>query len=179
MKITYLAAISRDGFIAREDGDVSWLDELNIDAGETGLQEFFDDIDGLLMGRRTYDFVFQYGSWPYEDKPTWVCTHRELVRLEGANLFVVDNLDSAIDAARKTELNHLWLVGGGQLASSMLDANLLTHISLSEMPIELGTGIPLFSNHQLDDIPVRSKQRVPKNGFQQIEIVCHCSGSDH
>ena len=86
MRITYSVAASVDGFIAREDGDVSWLDEMNIDSNGTGLEEFFRSIGGLVMGRKTYDFVFNYGSWPYEDKPTWVCTHSDIEPLEGANL---------------------------------------------------------------------------------------------
>ena len=55
MKITYYVATSQDGFIAREDGDVSWLDDVNIDVNETGIIEFFASIDGLVMGRKTYD----------------------------------------------------------------------------------------------------------------------------
>ena len=65
MKITYYVATSLDGFIAKEDGDVSWLDDMNIDVKHTGLEDFFAGIDGLVMGRNTYDFVFDYGSWPY------------------------------------------------------------------------------------------------------------------
>ena len=58
MKITYATATSLDGFIAREDGDVSWLDDMNIDEDETGLETFFPSIDGLVMGRKTYDFIY-------------------------------------------------------------------------------------------------------------------------
>jgi dihydrofolate reductase len=64
MKITYYVATSQDGFIARDDGDVSWLDDMNIDVKETGLGDFFASIDGLVMGRKTYDFVVDYGMWP-------------------------------------------------------------------------------------------------------------------
>ncbi|MEM7314980.1 MAG: dihydrofolate reductase, partial [Planctomycetota bacterium] len=61
MKITYSVATSRDGYIARKDGDVSWLEEQNIAPEDTGLAEFFSAVDGLIMGRKTYDFVFNYG----------------------------------------------------------------------------------------------------------------------
>ena len=107
MKITYAAAVSRDGFIAREDGDVSWLDEMNIDPSETGLQEFVAGIDGLIMGRDTYKFVLDYGSWPYGNKRTWVCTHREIPGMKGANLvFVEEKVFSKYEAKVKkgTEL---------------------------------------------------------------------------
>ena len=83
MKVTYYVAKSLDDFIAREDGDVSWLDTLGISMEETGYDDFFAGVDSLVMGRDTYDFVHHFGSWPYSDKPTWVCTSREITPLEG------------------------------------------------------------------------------------------------
>jgi len=63
--------MSSDGYIARDDGDVSWLDEANIDESPSSYDEFFARVDGLAMGRGTYDFIFNYGSWPYGDVCTW------------------------------------------------------------------------------------------------------------
>ncbi|MEO1353402.1 MAG: dihydrofolate reductase family protein [Cyanobacteria bacterium J06635_15] len=171
MKITYSVATSLDGFIAREDGDVSWLDEMNIDTNETGLEAFFASIDGLVMGRNTYDFVFNYGSWPYEDKPTWVCTHSDLQPLDGANLIVVGDIDKVISGATTSGLEHLWLVGGGRLASAFLAKGLITNVSIAEMPIKLESGIPLFSDHKLEDIVFIERNVIQKNGFRQIDIV--------
>lgn len=170
MKITYSVAASLDGFIAREDGDVSWLDEMAIDASETGLEEFFRGIDGLVMGRGTYDFVFNYGSWPYEDKPTWVCTRREIQLMAGANLIVVGEIDEVVSGAEERDLKHLWLVGGGHLAYAFLARGLITHVSIAEMPIRLGRGIPLFSKHTLDEIAIEQRNIIQKEGFRQIEI---------
>jgi dihydrofolate reductase len=170
MKITYYADASRDGFIAREDGDVSWLDEMQIDPNDIGLETFLKSIDALVMGRKTYDFVFDYGSWPYEDKPTWVCTHNDLAPLAGANLTVVCDIDDMIRQAKTRGVEHLWLVGGGQLASSFLDRGLLTHLCISEMPIALGGGIPLFSDHKLDEIACEVRAVVEKDRFRQIDI---------
>lgn len=170
MKITYSAATSLDGFIARENGDVSWLDEMNIDASETGLEEFFSSIDGLVMGRNTYDFVFNYGSWPYEVKPTWVCTHSNLQPLDGANLIVVDDIDDVVSGAATRGIEHLWLVGGGRLASSFLEKGLITNVIIAEMPITLEVGIPLFADHKLEDIVSEERNVIEKIGFRQIEI---------
>ena len=170
MKITYYAATSLDGFIAREDGDVSWLDDLNIDMADTGYDDFFASIDGLAMGRNTYDFVFNYGSWPYGDKPTWVCTSSELETLEGANLKIVKTADDVVKEARSKGLKHLWLVGGGKLASSFLEKGLLTHLSISEMPVKLESGIPLFANHKLENLSAKKTEIFPKKGFKRVEI---------
>lgn len=176
MKITYYVAASLDGFIARADGDVSWLDEMSLSADETDLEEFFGTVDGLVMGRNTYDFVFNYGSWPYEDKPTWVCTSRDLQPLEGANLIVVGNTDDVIGGATIRGCEHLWLVGGGRLASAFMAKGLITKVSISEMPIELGSGIPLFSDHRLGDIAFKERNVIKKKGFRQIEIILENDG---
>ena len=170
MKITYFAAASLDGFIARENGDVSWLDKMNIDPNDSVLEEFFRSVDGLVMGRQTYDFVFEYGTWPYEDKPTWVCTSRDLKPLEGANLIVTGDIEEVVKDASTQGLQHLWLVGGGKLASSFMNNNLITDLSISEMPIYLGTGIPLFSDYKLDDEEFAERKIEQRNGFRQIEI---------
>ncbi|NEP20276.1 MAG: dihydrofolate reductase [Leptolyngbya sp. SIO4C1] len=176
MKITYYVAASLDGFIARADGDVSWLDEMDLGEDETDLEEFFSTVDGLIMGRNTYDFIFNYGSWPYENKPTWVCTSRDLQPLEGANLIVVGNIDDVISGAASRGCGHLWLVGGGQLASAFMAKGLITNVSISEMPIELGAGIPLFSDHRLEDIASEKRNVIEKKGFRQIEIILENNG---
>ncbi|KAA3612170.1 MAG: dihydrofolate reductase [Calditrichaeota bacterium] len=170
MKVTYYAASSLDGYIAREDGDVSWLDELEINMAETGYDEFFASIDGLVMGRSTYDFVFDYGSWPYGDKPTWVCTNRAIKAIEGSNLKIVKTPDEVIKEANSEELKHLWLVGGGKLASSFIKKGLLTNLSISEMPVNLNAGIPLFSDHQLKELSTGKIEMIQKKGFKQIEV---------
>ena len=170
MKITYYVATSLDGFIAREDGDVSWLDDMNIDMTDTGYDDFFASIDGLVMGRNTYDFVFNYGSWPYGDKPTWVCTSSELESLEGANLKIAKTADDVIKEAELKGLKHLWLVGGGLLASSFLEKGFITHLSISEMPVKLESGIPLFSDHKLEKLSTEKTERFRKKGFNQLEI---------
>lgn len=170
MKITYYVATSLDGFIAREDGDVSWLDDLNIDMSETGYEDFFASIDGLIMGRNTYDFVFNYGSWPYGEKPTWVCTNRDLETLEGASLEIASTADDVIKQAKSRKLKHLWLVGGGKLASSFLEKGWLTHLIISEMPIILKSGIPLFADHKLENLLAEKTEIFQKKGFKQIEI---------
>ncbi len=177
MKITYLAATSEDGFIAKEDGDVSWLDDMNVGSHEQELAEFFNSVDALVMGRNTYDFVFNYGSWPYENKPTWVCTHRELQSLPGANLIIADDINRIIADARSSGHEHLWLVGGGQLASAFVDRGLLTHLSISEMPIKLGSGIPLFAEHRMSDIPAAERTVREQAGFRQIDVAISLSAS--
>ncbi|MEM7477671.1 MAG: dihydrofolate reductase family protein [Planctomycetota bacterium] len=171
IKITYCAAISRDGFIAREDGDVSWLEESSVNPEESGLAELFADADALVMGRKTYDFVFEYGSWPYEDKHTYVCTTRTLERMPGANLTFAASVADVMQDVTSKGYRHVWLLGGGQLASSFFELGLLTHLSFSEIPVLIDAGLLPFARHKLEEIPSLSKTIEDKGHFRQIEMV--------
>lgn len=168
MNIIYYVAASLDGFIADTDGSVAWLEQIHIKQDESGYASFFANIDGLLMGRKTYDFVFEHGQWPYGNKPTWVCSSRTIPQMDGCNLQLEHSPETAIDAADSLELKALWVVGGGQIARSLLEARRLTHMSVAVMPILLGSGIAL-----MDALPqhhyLRQTDARQMNGFTQIE----------
>lgn len=171
MKVTYYAASSLDGYIAKSDGDVSWIDEIVTNFEETDYDEFFATVDGLVMGRKTYEFVKDYGSWPYGNKLVWVCTTGNIEAMEGCNLQTGNTPEEVFNQAKEMDVNHLWLVGGGRLASSFIEKNLLTNISVSLMPVILGGGIKLFGELP---IHVRIKEESTKlydSGFRQIEYL--------
>ncbi len=72
--LIYYVATSLDGFIARPDGSVDWLDRFAEGGNDHGYNGFYQGIDGLLMGRGTYDIVRGFGDWPYPGKPCQVLT---------------------------------------------------------------------------------------------------------
>jgi len=169
MKVTYYAASSLDGYIARQDGDVSWLEELNISMEDTGYDEFYSTVDALVMGRKTYEMIVSFGQRPYGDKPIWVCSRNPIEPMEGCNLQSGNTPEEAYLAASDMNTKHLWLVGGGNLASSFLEKNLLTNISLALMPIILGGGIKLFGDLP-SPIKINKQSEVPhSSGFLQLE----------
>ncbi len=143
MKSVYYLATSLDGFIADESGGVGWLDDLGIDHASSTYDEFFANIDGLIMGRATYDFVFNYGQWPYGDTPCWICSSHPLELLPGCHRQAAAEPAAVLQEAASLGVETLWVVGGGKLAASMLEAGLVTHIQVSVMPVLLGEGIPL------------------------------------
>ncbi len=169
MNVTYYVASSLDGFIARPDGDVSWLDTLNIDQTNTGYEQFYATVDGIVMGRNTYDFIVKHGAWPYQDKPTWVCSQREFDAMEGCNLQPGRSVSDTLTQARALNIQHLWLVGGGLLAASFIRQQALTHLSISQMPIVLGRGLPLFGD--LENTVALRPQHAPNRdaGFTQLD----------
>lgn len=148
-KITLYIASSLDGFIATEDGGVSWLEEYEdyYENGVTGgsYEEFFADVDCLIMGSHTYEQILTFGDWPYDEKPTTVTTHRELsLETEQIELYAGDLTELARNL--KDTYGDIWLVGGAKIAQEFFDLNLIDEIRLSIIPVLLGSGISLFSD---------------------------------
>ncbi|RRJ29109.1 dihydrofolate reductase family protein [Halocatena pleomorpha] len=145
--VTLYIAASVDGYIATEDGGVSWLDafheETEDDAGD--FEAFFASIDCLLMGSKTYEQVMGFGEWPYGQKPTYVVTRRELPRANEAIELFDGPVDGLVERL-KGEYDHVWLVGGAQLAQTVLRSDQIDRLHLSRAPILLGGGIPLFDD---------------------------------
>jgi len=169
MKVTYYVASSVDGYIARNNGDVSWLDGLDIPMDKTGYDEFYSAVDALVMGRKTYEVIADFGAWPYGDKPTWICSNNNIKVFKGVNIQKGNSPETVISEAQKLKISHLWLVGGGNLASSFINKSFLTNIIISQMPIILGGGIPVFGKFPASKIInfVDSKKVI--NRFSQIE----------
>lgn len=154
----YYAAATLDGFIAEPEEKLDWLNEFE-GAGYAGAKEdigdagdgfpaFIEGIGALVMGAKTYEFMFEYGEWPFGERPSWVLTHRELEPLTSAPDLrfasgEVGELDAEIkDAAGGRDV---WVVGGGDVASQYVAADLLDRVQLTVVPIVLGSGLPLFA----------------------------------
>ena len=171
MKITYYVASSLDGYIARENGDISWLDDLGISPEEAGYEEFYSTVDALVMGRKTYDMINSFGQWPYGDKPVWACSSSKVKPTNDCNLQDGKTPQDAYSEAQTQGVNHLWLVGGGKLAASFLNEKLLPHLSISQMPIILGGGIRIFGD-LLTPIKIQTISIEPqKSGFTQMKFL--------
>lgn len=155
-KITLYIATSVDGFIATEDGGVSWLGEYQDETfgGEDsdGYEEFIAGVDCLVMGSKTYEQILGFGEWPYGERPTFVVTQRDLPFASDSVELVDKDIEVLADEL-KQQYGHVWLVGGAQLAQHFLKLELVDELTLSLIPVLLGTGIPLFESirgpHQL------------------------------
>lgn len=144
MRTTYYVASSLDGFVATTDHKVDWLDCV-ADGDHSSYEQFFESVDGLVMGRATYDFVHNSGyPWHYGDKPCWLMTSRSIEPT--ADSVIPTQLDpqQIIGEAVSKGLSHLWVVGGGKVAAAFLQQGLLDSMIVSVIPVLLGDGIPLF-----------------------------------
>ncbi len=139
--ITYYAALSLDGRIAGDEHDLSFLKTLT--GAENDYEVFYADVDSLIMGARTWDFMVAHGSWPYAGKPTWIVTHaEELAPLEGADPIerYAGDLAELVRLIESRELKRTWLVGGGDLAGQLLVNDLLDELILTIAPALVGSG---------------------------------------
>jgi dihydrofolate reductase len=146
--VTLHVVSSLDGFIAKRDNSVSWLDS-PADAYEAGISEDSAGegikVDCFVLGSRTYEHALQLG-WPYGDTPTVVTTSRELPSTRKSVEFYSGDLKRLVDVTLAPRYENIWLVGGAMLCQSFLRLGLVDKIRLSIAPVILGDGLSLFGN---------------------------------
>ena len=146
-RLTLHVVSSLDGFIARNDNTVSWLESPG-DAYERGVsEESAADlvIDCFVLGSRTYEHALQLG-WPYGDTPTVVVTSRPLTSTRKSVEFFSGDLKRLVHEVLAPRYGNIWLVGGAILAQRFLELDLVDEIRLSIAPVLLGDGLSLFGN---------------------------------
>ncbi|WP_456425602.1 dihydrofolate reductase family protein [Rhodocaloribacter sp.] len=148
MQTTVFIATSLDGFIARRDGSLDWLTEgLEADGDEDyGYRAFFDTVDALVMGRRTFETALGFDAWPYGEKPVVVLTRREGTIPAALARTVTSMPPAPGEVVRRLAargFRHLY-IDGGQTIRGFLREGLIRRLILTRVPILLGEGIPLF-----------------------------------
>lgn len=152
-RVTIHMATSLDGYIAREDGRVDWMETNDeFKAGEAldpeYVRTFLNRIDCYVMGSRTYLTALQFESkglgWAYGDKPVFVLTSRELVKTRATVEFYAGDLGELFEGRLKPAFRTIWVVGGGKLAGACMGANIADEVRYSILPVLIGTGIPFF-----------------------------------
>ena len=150
---------SLDGFIARKDGRVDWLETPDEFAGgetmDAGVVEaFLKTIDCYVMGSRTYetalDFEAQGFGWSYGDKPTFVLTSRELPRTRDTVEFHSGDLAQFVNEHLRPRFRSIWFVGGGVVSAECLRLGLADEVRYSIVPILIGDGIRFFEKLDRD-----------------------------
>ena len=146
--VTLHMVSSLDGFIAKKDNSVSWMDSSG-DVYERGVTddgaEVIQSIDCYVLGARTYEHALQLG-WPYGDTPTIVTTNRELPSTRKSVEFYSGDLKKLVDEILAPRYGNIWLVGGAMLCQSFLRLGLVDEISLMIIPVLLCDGLRLFDN---------------------------------
>jgi dihydrofolate reductase len=144
-RIRFYFAASLDGYIADANGNVGFLDAFGHDAG--AYDAFFSGIGTLVIGRETYKFVEDYGSWPYGNaRKIVVLTHRPIEHpLCDLQTRVVDDVSAFARELRALPEGDTWIVGGGKVMGAFLAAGEVDVIEMAVVPVAIGGGIPMYA----------------------------------
>ena len=158
-RVTIHMTSSVDGYIARKDGSVDWLETSDEFAGGATMDPevvaaFLETIDCYVMGSRTYEtalgFEAQGLGWPYGDKPTVVLTSRKLPRTRDTVEFYSGDLAQLVNGRLRPSFRSIWFVGGGMVSAECLRLGLADDVSYSILPILIGDGISFFEKLDRD-----------------------------
>jgi len=142
MRCSVFIATSVDGFIAREDGSIDWLSIVERPNEDYGYSKFFESVDTLVLGRKTYEIALGFEAWPYANKRVIVMTHQARTPRFGEELFSGEPAELAARLAK--EGSKRVYVDGGSVIRQFLAQKLVTDLTLSIVPVLLGAGIRLF-----------------------------------
>ena len=150
-KIIVYIATSADGFIARTDGSVDWLDHPRL-KGDHGMGVFYRSIDTVLWGRKTCDMALDFqkrgvpGSAFDTGVKNYVFTRGPLPKAASAGVeFVNEPITAFTDRLRKKKGKHIWMMGGAGIIASFLDEGEIDEFMIHVIPTFIGEGIPLIA----------------------------------
>jgi dihydrofolate reductase len=173
--VTMHVVSSLDGFIAKKDNSVSWLDgpgtvyEAGVSISEEEVAAFIKGIDCYVLGSHTYEHALELG-WPYGDTPVVVVTGREwppASTRKNVELYSGD-LKTLVDVKLAPRYRNIWLVGGAILCQRFLELGLVDEIRLTIAPVLLGEGLRLFGGSVMEEKWNLKNVVAYKNGFVEL-----------
>jgi dihydrofolate reductase len=169
VKSSVFVGVSVDGFIARLDGGLDFLPQ---DPEPHGYDEFMASVDALVIGRKTFETVLGFGTWPYGEKPVIVLSTRPLGTVPAGAVVERMSGDPA-DIVAQCEargLGHVY-VDGGITIQRFLAAGLIQRLIITRVPVLIGTGIPLFGALPRDIVLQHVATRQYPSGLVQSEYI--------
>lgn len=172
LKCSVYIAASVDGFIATPSGGIEWLERpeySTLHMRGLNYDEFISTVDCLVMGKKTFEKALTFESWPYEGKPVVVLSSKD-VEIP-ANLVDSVWLDGGkpqeiVERLAKAGMRHLY-IDGGITIQRFLEAKLINELTITRIPVLLGTGIPLFGHAGPEQKLKLLEATTSDNGFVQ------------
>ena len=177
--VTLHVVASLDGFIAKKDNSISWMDSGDVyEKGVTddGAEEVLQSIDCYVLGSRTYEHALELG-WPYGDTPVVVVTNRELPSTRKTVEFYSGDLKRLVVERLAPRYRNVWLVGGALLGQGFLKLGLVDETRLMIAPILLGDGLHLFGDSGVEQKWHLKNVVAYKNGYVEVSYSRQSTGS--
>ncbi len=170
--VTLHVVASLDGFIARKDNSISWLDgngsiyQAGVSISQEEIADFIKSVDCYVLGSRTYEHALELG-WVYGDTPTVVVTGRTLTSTRKSVEFYSGDLKALVHEKLSPRYRNIWLVGGAMLSQRFLELGLVDEIRLTVAPVLLGDGLRLFGSLTEQTWDLKNVVAY-KNGFVEL-----------
>jgi len=170
-------AASLDGFIARRDGSVDWLETSDEFAGGATMDPefvaaFLATIGCYVMGSRTYETALRFEAkgfgWSYGDKPTYVLTRRSLPRIRNTVEFYSGDLATLVNDRLRSAFRSIWVVGGGAVCGECLRRGLADDVRYTILPILIGDGVSFFEQLDRDVALHLAEVKAYANGMVEL-----------
>lgn len=149
-KVVLYIAESLDGYIATNEESLEWLFKTEGE-GDAGYSEFYETVDTVIMGKRTYDWIThkENENFPYKDKKCYVFS----TTTTGTNEFVEFKNEDIVQFTKKikeSSKGNIWIVGGGELLQFFMKERLVDELIVTIAPTLIGRGIPLFRENDFE-----------------------------
>ncbi len=167
MKVTVYIAVSIDGYIARENGDLDWLEKFNNSGGDDyGYDDFIKGVDAVVIGRNTYEKILSFNEWPYTKK---------VFILSSKLGYLPDILTGKASLLSMPPKEIIWKLSedgfsniyldGGKAIQNFLSEDLIDELIITRIPVLIGSGIPLFGYLKKDMFLKHTSTKIYSNGF--------------
>lgn len=148
-KIILYIATSVDGYIARPNGDLDWLDTVQVEGEDYGYQQFIESVDTVILGRKSYDKVMTLvDEFPHKDKKCYILTKSDRESTEANLIFYNKSLQTLIETLRQEGGAHIYCDGGAEVVTELMRLDAIDEYIISIIPIFLGDGIRLFKENR-------------------------------
>ncbi len=143
-KVIVYIATSQDGYIADDKGGVDWLPQTTEDTGgeDYGYPAFYDSVDAIAIGRKTYDQILGFGDWPYPGKTSYIFSRSPQASHRPDIQFVSENIPDFMRSLAQNKVKTLWMVGGSALIEAFYEKGFIDEFIVTVFPKMLKSGIP-------------------------------------
>ena len=164
--ILYIA-MSLDGYIAKPNDDLQFLEIVHQEGEDYGYNEFVSGVDTVILGRKTYDWVTRQFEFPHKEKEAYIIT-RTARPNQGKTVFYTGSLTTLIEKLKKESGKSIFCDGGAELVTELLKHDLIDEFIISVIPILVGHGTRLFKDGRPEQKLTLVKSTSYESGLTQL-----------